>query len=205
MNVQLVVVSGKQEGQTIAINESKFLIGRAEDCHLKPRSELISRYHCTIVSEESYVAVRDLGSKNGVFVNGEKISSEQELKNGDRLTIGHLDFVVHVTVTMKASKKSKVQSVSDAVARTVELQTDAKPFDAQETLIADWLKMSDDETATMDTHTLDAAEFQKLLHKEERKAESSSDSDEKKKSRNAPASSENAAANALKNFFKGGR
>ena len=100
MQVQLKVVGGKQSGQLISINRPKFMIGRADDCQLKSKNELISRYHCVLLVEEGYVGVRDLGSRNGVFVNGEKIDQETELRNGDRLTIGPLEFEVVISVAM---------------------------------------------------------------------------------------------------------
>ena len=120
MKVELKVVGGSRSGQSIPINIPQFMIGRAEDCHLKPRSELISRYHCTILSEDSYVAVRDLGSKNGVYVNGERIVGEQELKNGDHLAIGPLEFEVALSVDLKGNTKPKVTSIADVVTRTLE-------------------------------------------------------------------------------------
>ena len=120
MQVQLKVVNGKQSGHLITINRPKFMIGRAEDCQLKSRNELISRYHCVILTEEGYVGVRDLGSRNGVFVNGSKIEEETELRNGDRLTIGPLEFEMLITVAMSTGKKPKVESIAEVVARTVE-------------------------------------------------------------------------------------
>lgn len=120
MKVQLKVISGSKSGQLITINLPQFLIGRAEDCHLKPRSELISRYHCAILSEEGYVAIRDLGSKNGVFHNGHRVSLEEELKNGDKLLIGPLEFEVVLSVPMKGDLKPKIGSIQDVVARVVE-------------------------------------------------------------------------------------
>ena len=120
MKIDLKVVGGSRAGQLIPIAIPNFMIGRAEDCHLKPRSELISRYHCVILSEEAYVAVRDLGSKNGVYVNGRRVDVEQELKNGDRLAIGPLEFEVVLTVELKSAPKPKIASIADVVARTVE-------------------------------------------------------------------------------------
>ena len=122
MEVQLVVAGGSKAGQMIPIQGPKFLIGRADDCHLKPRSELISRYHCAIISEDSYVAIRDLGSKNGVYLNGERVALENELKNGDKLSIGPLEFVVNFTIGTKIPKKPKVNSIEAAVVRTVEIK-----------------------------------------------------------------------------------
>ncbi len=120
MKVELKVVGGARAGQTIPVSVPQFMIGRASDCQLKPRSELISRYHCAILSEDAYVAVRDLGSKNGVYVNGERVVGERELKNGDRLMIGPLEFEVETSVALKGEMKPKVSSISEIVARAVE-------------------------------------------------------------------------------------
>ena len=105
MIVQLVVATGNRAGQVIPVPLEKFIIGRAEDCHLKPRSEMISRYHCAILVGDD-VVVRDLGSKNGVFLNAEKINAERKLKNGDKLVVGPLEFYVHITLDNIASADS---------------------------------------------------------------------------------------------------
>ena len=95
MIVQLVVAAGHRTGQVIPILTEKFVIGRAEDCHLRSRSELMSRYHCAILVGDD-VVVRDLGSKNGVLLNGEKVQAEHKLGNGDSLVIGPLKFYIHI-------------------------------------------------------------------------------------------------------------
>ena len=96
MGVQLIVAGGNRAGQVIPISTEKFIIGRAADCHLKPTSELISRYHCAILVDTD-VVVRDLGSRNGVRLNGEKINADQKVSNGDRLGIGPLEFFVRIS------------------------------------------------------------------------------------------------------------
>ena len=95
MIVQLVVAAGTRTGQVIPVSTEKFIIGRAVDCHLKPVSELISRYHCAILVGDE-VVVRDLGSRNGVRINGEKINAEQKISNGDKLGVGPLEFYIRI-------------------------------------------------------------------------------------------------------------
>ncbi|MDR0392389.1 MAG: FHA domain-containing protein, partial [Planctomycetaceae bacterium] len=104
MDIQLVVAGGSKAGQVIPITGPKFIIGRADDCNLKPRSELISRYHCAIIVEDNYVAIRDLGSKNGVFINGTRVATEQELQHSDKISVGPLEFFVHLSVTVNGQK-----------------------------------------------------------------------------------------------------
>ena len=49
MEVKLVVTNGRHAGREIPIKGPKFFIGRAEDCHLRPGSDLVSRHHCVIL------------------------------------------------------------------------------------------------------------------------------------------------------------
>ncbi|MDR1923153.1 MAG: FHA domain-containing protein [Planctomycetaceae bacterium] len=203
MDIQLVVAGGSKAGQVIPISGAKFIIGRADDCNLKPRSELISRYHCAIVSEDGYAAVRDLGSKNGVFINGTRVSTEQELKHGDKLSVGPLEFFVHLSVDVKGQKKPKVESVSDAVTRTVEIQS-ANTEQGGESDIADWLSSASDVDADQETKTIDVADMLESL-REHKEAVSDAKPPASNPPANKPETSRDVAANLLKNFFKGGR
>ncbi len=88
----LKVVGGKQDGKLIPLDTKKFLIGREQDCHLRPGSESVSRHHCVINVDEYSVRVRDLGSSNGTFLNGTRIIGVQEAQPGDTLKVGSLEF-----------------------------------------------------------------------------------------------------------------
>ncbi|MCA9049359.1 MAG: FHA domain-containing protein [Planctomycetaceae bacterium] len=94
LNVDLNVVSGKHKGQVITLNRPKFLIGREQDCQLRPNSELVSRHHCVFTVDDFSVRIRDLGSTNGTMVNGERIRKEVVLQQGDRVIVGNLEFEV---------------------------------------------------------------------------------------------------------------
>lgn len=134
MEVKLKVVAGNAAGQLIPVPGPKFLIGRAEDCQLRPRSDLISRYHCVIMVEDGLVTVRDFGSKNFTYVNDERLIGECELKPGDRLKAGPLEFELVVTAAVGAGKRPKVESVQEAAQRTVETAANEGGFDVHEFL-----------------------------------------------------------------------
>ena len=89
---ELSVVGGKHAGQVIPLNRRKFLIGREQDCQLRPNSEMVSRHHCVFSLDDFSVRLRDLGSTNGTFVNGTRITKETILANGDHVVIGNLEF-----------------------------------------------------------------------------------------------------------------
>jgi diguanylate cyclase (GGDEF)-like protein len=83
----LVSISGRETGKAIPLKERNLKIGRELDCDLILESPHISRYHAELIWKGSELLVRDLGSTNGVFVNGKKIT-EEVLHNGDKILFG---------------------------------------------------------------------------------------------------------------------
>ena len=144
MDVKLVVLGGKHPGQEILVQGPEFLVGRAPECKLRPNSDMVSRRHCMISISEGKATIRDLGSRNGTLVNNHKITGEHELRTGEKIKIGPLEFEVQLSTSVSGKKKPKVRSVQEAAARTVEA---AKPRNA-EADISTWL---DEEEADGDT------------------------------------------------------
>ena len=70
------------------------VLGRDSLCDLRLDDHAVSRRHAEIVVDEESVLVRDLGSLNGTFVNGEQLTGEIQLKPGDKLRIGHADMTL---------------------------------------------------------------------------------------------------------------
>ncbi len=172
MEVKFIVVHGKHAGQEIPIPGPKFFIGRAEDCNLRPHSDLVSRHHCVIMVEEGFVAVRDFNSKNGTFVNGEKITGEVELKSGDHLKVGQIEFEVQIASTLAAKKAPKVRSVQEAAARTVQT---SRPAPGDKDLdLGDWFDESTGGSLS-DTTTLLPKNLKELSEAASKPADPSAD------------------------------
>jgi pSer/pThr/pTyr-binding forkhead associated (FHA) protein len=91
--VSLVVDGGPHDGRVIPILPP-FLIGRAPECNLRPSSAFISIHHCVIEIHEGQVILRDLGSRNGTFLNEDRLLNECPLCDGDELLVGPLRFFV---------------------------------------------------------------------------------------------------------------
>ncbi len=154
MQVKLIVAHGKHAGQEVTVPGPKFFVGRAEDCDLRPQSDLISRHHCALLVEEGFVAVRDFGSKNGTYVNDQRVRTEAELKSGDHLKIGPLEFEVQLAVEVGGKKLSKVRSVQEVAVRTAQPPRPKPVGTTEEMDVDDWLE----ETAAspmVDTTTMD--------------------------------------------------
>jgi pSer/pThr/pTyr-binding forkhead associated (FHA) protein len=72
----------------IELSEGKFVIGRAASCQLSLDDPLVSRHHAQLTVEGDAIAVEDLGSRNGVKVNGELISGRYSVQDKDQIVIG---------------------------------------------------------------------------------------------------------------------
>lgn len=94
MQTKLIVASGKSAGRAISIKRNKLLIGRAEECDVRPLSEDVSRRHCAVHVGLTDVWVEDLGSRNGTFVNGVRITEKTKVFAGDLIRVGALELKV---------------------------------------------------------------------------------------------------------------
>lgn len=117
--VTLTVETGGRVRQTLTLTErTTCVVGRARDCRLRIGADgddtdsddsEVSRHHCRLDVDPPEVRVRDLGSLNGTYVNGQRIGGrqpastpadgtqefpERDLASGDRLTVGRSTLVV---------------------------------------------------------------------------------------------------------------
>ncbi len=133
---------GSHAGTEIGVATDKFIIGRSENCNLRPKSESVSRQHCILVIKDGKLLVQDLKSRNGTYVNEKLLPSDKAkvLASGDMLRVGKLDFEVVIEHGLQAPKKPEVTSVSDAAARTV-ASGDGSKFEAID--VNSWLEEAD--------------------------------------------------------------
>jgi uncharacterized RDD family membrane protein YckC len=82
-------------GREIPLGEGDIVLGRSRGCGVRIDEESVSRSHALLTLHGSEVQVRDLGSSNGLFVNGRRVNKETILKNGDAIGLGSvlLSFV----------------------------------------------------------------------------------------------------------------
>lgn len=78
----------------VNLGDGDFVIGRGEECHLVLDDSLVSRRHAVLRAAQEHVLVEDMGSRNGVRVNGARIDGRARLKNGDCLRIGSQELVI---------------------------------------------------------------------------------------------------------------
>ncbi len=84
-----------RKGRSIPLDKAVIFVGRHPDCDVVlTRSRKVSRKHCCIAQVDDQFMVRDLGSMNGIRVNGDRVRHTKEIKLGDELTIGDVEYVV---------------------------------------------------------------------------------------------------------------
>ena len=129
--VTLTITSGNLKGREFTFDtRTTCIIGRAKDCYPKipddEKHRTISRYHCLLDINPPDIRVRDFGSKNGTFVNGEKIGQreayqtpeeaaqiqfpEYDLQGGDEFTLSDTSFRVGVALDPEIVKTLQHQT-----------------------------------------------------------------------------------------------
>ena len=93
MKISLRAVGYVHGSDRIVSNQFPLLIGRSPDAALTLNDRWVSRNHCQIEEINGQIVLRDLGSKHGTFVNGQRVT-EARLALGDQVDIGMSSFVV---------------------------------------------------------------------------------------------------------------
>lgn len=91
----LTILTGNRAGTNFPLDSShENVIGRGTDCHISIPDPISSREHATISRHDDVWHIRDLKSRNGTSVNGQKID-EARLSDGNTLRIGSTEFEFH--------------------------------------------------------------------------------------------------------------
>ncbi len=92
---RLEALNGPREGEMIRLEKSLIRIGSAAENEIVIRDDVVSRHHAEIrIAENGESWIRDLGSVNGTFVNGDKLGrQERMLMDSDEISIAFFDFL----------------------------------------------------------------------------------------------------------------
>ena len=91
-----ILRSSKEDGALtfrLASGSAK-TVGRAPRADFILDAALVSRLHCRIVGGDDNIEVEDLSSTNGVFINDQRVENKGQLRRGDRLRVGRVEFTV---------------------------------------------------------------------------------------------------------------
>ena len=80
----------------IELPPGESVVGRSRACAVQIAETTVSRQHAIFVVEPGRVKLRDLGSSNGTFVNGQRVDGEMALADGDRVVVGEAELVLRM-------------------------------------------------------------------------------------------------------------
>ncbi len=110
----LRVLNGKSKGKKILLPATEITFGRAADCAIRHNSKSVSEHHCRLKPTPRGVVVTDLGSEHGTFIEGERLSPNEERLLGPQalLWIGELQFRLLGEETTAEDEAARVQNWS---------------------------------------------------------------------------------------------
>jgi pSer/pThr/pTyr-binding forkhead associated (FHA) protein len=115
---QITVRSGPEPGKTFPLEREEMFMGRDLANEITISDPEVSRRHARFIMQEENILLEDLGSTNGTFLNGERISTPQQLRSGDVVTLGENI----VLVFEKSQYDPDATVVSSSAAQTVQPQ-----------------------------------------------------------------------------------
>ena len=78
---------------SITLDKPVIFIGRDSECDVVlTDSRRVSRKHCCLAIVNDQLVVRDLGSMNGIYINGQRVERFRKMRPGDELAIGDVRF-----------------------------------------------------------------------------------------------------------------
>src|SRR6185436_13911403 len=86
--IRLVISDNEGTTTVVPLARDEVSIGRKEGNTIRLTERNISREHCRIQRQNGSFSIHDLGSYNGVVLNGQKISGESPIKPGDEIRVG---------------------------------------------------------------------------------------------------------------------
>lgn len=86
------VLSGSRKGSRIPLAASRIVLGRHPGCDVVLEIAAVSRQHAVVGRADTGHWVEDLGSRNGTFINGERLTGRYPLLHGDEVVVGEVRF-----------------------------------------------------------------------------------------------------------------
>ena len=115
---QVTMRSGPTPGKTFPLEKEEILLGRDLANDIPISDPEVSRRHARFIMQGESIMVEDLGSTNGTFLNGQRISSAQQLRVGDVITLGE-DIVLAFEQVGYDPDATVVSSQADLTAQSV--------------------------------------------------------------------------------------
>jgi pSer/pThr/pTyr-binding forkhead associated (FHA) protein len=102
--LKLIIEDDEGRKTVVPFVREEITIGRQEGNTIRLTERNVSRRHARLLRQNGHVVVEDLGSSNGTRINGERISGQSAIKDGDLIQIGDYDLALQSEAAAAASK-----------------------------------------------------------------------------------------------------
>lgn len=85
---ELVILTGESESERVRIRPQGHVVGRSPNADIQISDPYSSEFHARVGIQDGQVVVHDLGSTNGTYVNGRRVTSPTSVGRGDTVQIG---------------------------------------------------------------------------------------------------------------------
>lgn len=102
---KLVLLTKPFAGTSCELTAERTTVGRMEDNNFPIAEPSVSSHHCEILRKENEVVVKDLGSTNGTFINGDPVTKDTVLRPGQTLRLGSVEMRLENGAPPAAAKK----------------------------------------------------------------------------------------------------
>ncbi len=129
MEVTLVLIRESGPSNAVRLRRARLVIGRKPECEIRIPVPQVSREHAEVTLDDGTLAIKDLGSSNGTYVDGQRVQ-QSPLVAGSVITIGPATFVVQVDgqpANIDVPAALKKGAIDAAVAAPVAASRPASP------------------------------------------------------------------------------
>ncbi len=123
--LKLIIEDDEGRKTVVPFVRDEITIGRQEGNTIRLTERNVSRRHARLVRQNGHVLVEDLGSYNGVRINGERIQGQAQIADGDLIQIGDYDLAVQKEAAAQAQAQAQTQAQSQVGAPTIRLPASA--------------------------------------------------------------------------------
>src|SRR5579872_1506840 len=131
----LKILTGEQSGRSVELRENAVVVGRHPGCDIRVPDETVSRRHARIIAGHDGYLIEDLGSRNGTFLNGHKVTSPERLNHLDTFSIFNTVVEFRDELAGESAESTGLQTVAlNGRPKTLLKQRAGKPAGLFETI-----------------------------------------------------------------------
>jgi predicted component of type VI protein secretion system len=101
---RLVMSQGPQPGQTFTLDQERITLGRDPSSDIMISDPQVSRQHARLTRQDEMIVIEDLGSTNGTFVNGMRLTGPHTLVNSDVIGLGDVATLTYYGVNIATTE-----------------------------------------------------------------------------------------------------